>query len=256
MTEAGLGSGPRLASTSASVSAISQAMEAIVDNRVSELSNWLALMPLDKISRERIDQLLAMFLTQAWEYGKSDAIGPIFTAWERVYPREERIPFYVILFTIELLSPEILRFVVVESMSGITWLMINNWLLSFHYQEVALACERAWLTFGTQSLTVLETVRAAAAEEQNAPISNFLDSKIALVAEYAPIPVWVRDFREDPQGFPVTEETEVARLPSYDETLYIPPEAQVVLASDRDIIALKRQALQDAGYSQEDLAEM
>ncbi len=251
----GLGAGDRPAEKTASTQAINYAMEAIANNQDQDLAKWLGIMPLDKLDKNTSDLFLAMLLTQTWEYRRNSLVPIIMTAWEIVYPREERTPFYAVLFTIDLLSAKLLRFVVVDSVKGATFVTTINSLLTFHFQDVAIACDKAWLAFGQQSAAILETLLNVATAEENSPITNFIKAKLVLVSDYAPIPGWVKDFRVDPVGRPVTMQTDVNSLPSYEETLYVPPEIQVRLPSDRDIVELRLRGLRDSGFSVEDEAE-
>jgi hypothetical protein len=241
--------------------AIQEANNSIADNRDKDFLGWLDLMPLDKLSKGSGDKLLAIFLAQIWKYQRISFINLIFTAWERVYPKEERIPFYVVLFTINLIPVDVLKFII-KNIKNVSFLEVMNYLISSETQEIYTACLKTLNTFGPQPYFTLLTLQEAAEHEENAVVYNFLTSQIRKISPYAKIPVWVKDFTTNPVGDDVFQPpadkygSPMAGdklLPSYQETIIIPDPPTIDLPPPEKMVSLLLKGFKKSGVSEEDV---
>ncbi len=247
-----------------SIIVIQEAKKSIVDNHPEDFTKWLVKMPLDKLSKKNGDNLLVIFLTQITKYNRPKFIQLLFAGWERIYPREEDVPFYVILFTIYLVSIIILRFVV-DNIKGITFLEVMESLMTYHYQEISTACQKVWDTFGPQKYGIVLILYKLAKQEQNPVIFNFLTGKIRQISPYVKIPSWVKDFRsnplgdsiyqppEDQYGIPKSNGPNEPLLPTYQETIFIPEEPIVQLPSSNNIVPLMLEGLKQSGSGEKEI---
>ncbi len=241
-----------------SIIAIQEAKRAIANRKPKEFYEWLLAIPLEKLSKKNGDNLLAIFLYQIAKYNRSEFIKLLLTGWERIYPREEEVPFYVVLFTMDLLSSGLLRFVV-DSIEGVTFLEIMESLMTYHYPEISTACRKVWDAFGPQKYGIVLILHKSARKEQNPTIFNFLSGKIQEISPYVRIPSWVRDFRTNSEGdiifqppdhqygIPKSIIPNTLSLPSYQETIFIPKEPVFKLPSTDNIVKLMLKGLKQSG---------
>ncbi len=244
--------------------AIQEAKKSIANNHPEDFSKWLQKMPLDKLTKQNGDNLLVIFLVQITKYNRPKFIQLLLTGWERIYPREEDIPFYIILFTIDLLPSNILRFVV-DNIKGITFLEVIESLMTYHYQEISTACQKVWDTFGSQKYEVIFALHQLAKKEQNPVIFNFLTGKIQEISPYVGIPSWVKDFRTNPKGDPIYQPPDdqygVPRsngpngslLPTYQETIFTPKKPVIKLPSSKNIVNLMLEGLKQSGSGDKEI---
>jgi hypothetical protein len=214
-----------------------------IDNRnMEELGKLLSLIPINAMNRDSSDELLVMLLTRAWKHGIPEVIPVVFDSWRRVYPKEEAIPFYVQLFTIKNINLTVLKYTVIEGLSkhGSSYLELMSNLIMDHRDSVGVACNRAYTIYGESvSLDMLTGLWDLADEEENAIVLNHLVSLIREKAPYRKIPSWVLDFRKDSKGI-ISKKRD---LPSFKDTLYLPPDPIEVMdiheaPSDTELIQL------------------
>ena len=241
-----------------SIIAIQEAKRAIANKQPEDFSKWLLVMPLDKLTKKNGDNLLAIFLHQIVKYNRPKFVKLLLAGWERIYPREENVPFYSILFTMGLLPSGILRFVI-DNIEGVTFLEIMESLMTFHSPEISTTCQKVWDTFGPQKYGIVLILHKLAKKEQNPTIFNFLSGKIQEISPYVKIPSWVRDFRTNPKGdsiyqppdhrygIPASVVPNTSVLPSYQETLFIPEEPVIKLPTTDNIIILMLEGLKQSG---------
>ncbi len=232
--EAGLETSPELA-------IITLLINAIDNNNYDQLHTLLKLLPLDKMIVDRTDKLLSMLLTECWEYNRARLVSTILNAWEKVYPKEEKISFYIQLFLMPLLGKDILRFVILQGLphKGLSYFSIMTDLINYHDQLVTLAAEKVFRVYGQVGYDTLMNLLDIAEEEENAPIINHLRVHIREVAPYQEIPPWVNDFTVSSLG----EDKEENQLPSFEDTYYLPPDPVITLPSDQELLTLYRQEL-------------
>ena len=253
-------------SVGTSIIVIQEAKRAIANKQPEDFSKWLAVMPLDKLTKKNGDNLLAIFLYQIVRYNRPKFIKILLTGWERINPREENVPFYSILFTMGPLSSGILRYVI-DNIKGVTFLEIMESLMTFHYPEISTACQKVWDTFGPQKYGIVSILYKIAKKEQNPAIFNFLSGKIQEISPYAKIPSWVRDFRTNSKGdaiyqppnhqygIPISVIPNTPILPSYQETMFVPKEPVVKLPATNNIISLMLEGLKQSGAGEDKISE-
>lgn len=240
------------------------AMESIDNRNLAGLQKLLSLIPIDAMNRESGDELLVKLLTKAWDSNVSSAIPLIFESWQRVYPAEETIPFYVQLFTLTNIDQKVLQFVMEALGSrGSSYMELMSYLIIDHSDQVGVACYRASSIYGgSVSIERLIELRNQADREDNTFVVNHLvelirkrlaeyidlespeildHSDMAVSSEkldpFAPIPSWVLDFRVNPDGVAIDPSNDMA-LPTFEETRYLPPDSLIELPSDQTLAAL------------------
>jgi len=208
----------------------------IENGRPGPLAKYLDQLPLNDIDLQASDDLLVMLLMEAWTYGQAIIVPTILDAWRKVYPKEERMPFYIYLTMLPKLTTEALNFIYVKGLSsrGVTYFGIMTDLINNHNFETIMACKRLTDAYGSMGYTMLKNLYDIAMEERNAPASNYLASKIVSIAPYQDIPPWVLDFRTYSAGVITADE----ELPTYEETEFLPSDIEIELPSDNILIEM------------------
>lgn len=233
--------------TSPELALISIIMTEIGNGQANKVVNGLKELPIGAIDRKNSDKLLVMLLVQAWKYGRAELVPVILDAWQVVYPKEERIPFYVQLALIQLLDIEILSFVYIHGLSsrGVSYFGIMTDMINNHEYDVGIACDRITKAYGKIRYDMLITLQQIASVEENAIIINFLNEKIRKRTPYKDIPTWVLDFRQKANG----QVTPTKLLPTFEQTQYLPPDIKITLPSDYTLIDLYRRKLLESDLS-------
>lgn len=228
---------------------ISEIMTDIENGSIQKLTNHLSQLPLAIIDLDLSDEFLVMLLTQAWLYGQDDTIPAILDAWKVIYPKEERIPFYVHIASISTLNADILSFVYIDGLKsrGITYMGIMTEMMNNHNYDVGLICSKITEAFGKINYETLLTLQQIADKEENAIILNFLNEKIRKNAPYQDVPSWVLDFRNEASGEVIPDEL----LPSYEDTKYIPYDIDIKVPSTDELIAMYDKKLIETDLSKQ-----
>ena len=220
---------------------IQVADDAIRDDDIETLEETLGVMPLERITSDEADSLLIRLLTIASEYDRKEAVPIILKAWENVYPPVENVTFFPTLFLNVGMSINLLQFIT-TALPEFGYLDVMDELIDYtEGPMMEIACATVISVYGEQPKINYEILRDSASERGNDVIYNFMVQKLEEVADFAPIPEWVKNFTDGP----VPKSSEV-----------IPPEMiqpSFELPSLEDMVTLLTNGLEGLGVSFEDI---
>ncbi len=232
---------------------INEALNSIANRDKQEFGVWLQYIPLENLDRDDTNYLLNRFLVQIVQYNYPEALDVIFDAWQKVYPLEEqgKLSFNTLLFTIDLIEPETLAYVVLN-VDNMTFLnTIDELIPPADIHQVGMVCQKAFDAFYTwKELTeddykMFKTLQTEAYTQQNTDVYNFLTDKLREISPYAEIPSWAKDFRDKIEGIPVTADTDVNSLPTEVELDIKLETPDVALPPNKELAAMLLEGLKD-----------
>lgn len=166
----------------------------IQNANVELLESVLARMPLDKLSVEASDNLLNTFLSYAASQNRKTAVPPILKAWELVHPPYENMSLYSIMYLNPVFNVQLLKFLA-SSLPQHSFQTVIDELISYDESDsLRLACDRAIQVYGEQPRLNYKNMRDSAEDRENLLVYNFFVEKLEETNDFAPIPVWVRNF--------------------------------------------------------------
>ncbi len=215
-----------MSSTETALATLQLVIRAIEADQDEDLAKYLNNIPLKSLSAEETDDLLMTFLEHARLFTRTNLTPIIFNAWQFVYPTQVKsrdrvvtkklggntikyndlnvytsegtsLPLMVDLFINPLYSFEILAFVR-NSYPSVSFLKIIFDLMDYDIgTQIYFTCKRVLEVYGEQEKNVYETLLESN-RLKNSTIEEFLRDRIRRVADYAPIPVWVKNFTNGP----------------------------------------------------------
>lgn len=232
--------------------------EAITNSQNDLLRKLLRKLPLEQFNRDLSDQLLSELTFTAATVNNVDSIPVIFEAWERVYPPEEKIPFFVILFTLSMFESELLAFIA-RGFPDTTIVEVFAYLTDYDSgPDTIIACRKAVEAYGDQSLDVYQTLYENA-KGVNSAVTDFLENVISQYTKFAPIPEWIRNYwNGSSDGYYLNSDTPIENgtVPSVSQ-LKIPEETKPVfeIPNLERLVSMITEGYEALGYSVEDKEE-
>lgn len=213
----------------------------IQNNDTTNLQKVLSVMPLDRLGRQT-EALLSSFLAVCAKFNRREAAKIILEAWKIVYPPDDKMQLLSRLFLINQIDIEVLAFVVL-SYDDFTYVELMDELIEGDSSpEVMIACTKADKIFGQQTYETYKIVYDHAYQMENDNVLEYAEGKMEETAPYAPIPVWVQNYRQTPL---LTN----AELSQTVEGLLGPREVPFEVPSDIEAVELLTQGLSHLGIA-------
>lgn len=201
-------------SVSKATSAIQLAIIHIKNNDIDNLQKVLGVMPLDRLGKQT-ESLLSAFLSVCAQFNRVDAAKAILQAWEITYPSDDKMQVLTHLFLINQINIETLAFVTLAHEDFTYVELMEELIQGDSSPEVMVACGKADKIFGKQPYETYKLIYTHANQIENDNVAEYAEMKMEETAPYAPIPTWVKNYRNTPLliNSELSETVEVGDIP-------------------------------------------
>jgi hypothetical protein len=193
------------------------------DNQM--VDKLLSLIPLENLTVKTTDSLLISLSKSAQNSNNTSVLKVIFDQWNRVYPNEETVPFYIYLYIVSTIPLSLLQF-------------YSSYFKQYRYMDVIFGliellpdsetlrgCVRADQVYGPQKATVYRSLYNQS--KFNQVVRDFLIDHLRQSSDYIEIPSWVHNY------------TDIKPLPTENQVTIPPIITQVNIPNLTDLQRVK-----------------
>ncbi|AHH01713.1 hypothetical protein pv_146 [Pithovirus sibericum] len=202
------------------------ALQSIENDDIETLTEILNRLPIETLSVESSDSLLAQMMNAASRSFRHEAGKAIFERWAKTYPPQQ-IDFFSTLFKNNLFNDDTFTFLA-KTFQQTSYLTVMTDLCRDDSNEnLVRTCKNVIQAYGEQPASIYDLIRVEADTSGNFVIYNFMVTKILPSRPYANKPDWVKDFRSDtstplPHSDDLNEQAQQILLREYSAETEIP----------------------------------
>lgn len=202
------------------------ALKSIENGDIETLNEVLNRLPIETLSVEASDSLLAQMMNSASSSFRHEAGKVIFERWAKTYPPQQ-IDFFSTLFKNNLFNDDTFTFLA-KTFQETSYLTVMTDLCRDDSNEnLVRTCKNVIQAYGEQPASIYDLIRVEADTSGNFVIYNFMVTKLLPSRPYADKPEWVKDFRLDtsvplPHSDDLNEQAQQILLREYSAETEIP----------------------------------